>query len=155
MLRFSGAYVSVLSYLNYNMEKYKTTSHAKHLLQYHIIFVCKYRCDMLENDKIDTLVKQILTDTAKKDRCTIHFIESDKNHIHLMIETVPNINLSQLVNKLKSRTAYHLWRELPQEMHKYYWSNKWCWTRGYFISTIGNVSGEILREYILNQGKEK
>lgn len=110
---------------------------------------------MLENAKIYTLVKHILINTAKKDKCKIHFMESDKNHIHLMIETIPNINLSQLVNKLKSRTAYYLWEELSQEMSKYYWSGKWCWTRGYFISTIGNVSNKTLREYIINQGMEK
>lgn len=135
--------------------EYKTTSHAKHLLQYHIIFVCKYRCKILENDRIDTLVKHILIKTAEKDKCKIHFLESDKDHIHIMIETIPNINLSQLVNKLKSRTSYHLWKEYPNEMSKYYWSGKWCWTRGYFISTIGNVSSQVLREYILNQGKEE
>lgn len=139
---------------NYNMGKYKTTSHAKHLLQYHIIFICKYRCNMLKNTKIDTLVKYILINIVEKDKCKIHFVESDKNYIHLMVETIPNINLSQLVNKLKSRTAYYLWKELPQEMSKYYWSCKWCWTRGYFISTIGNVSNKTLREYIINQGKE-
>lgn len=54
----------------------------------------------------------ILINTAEKDKCKSHFMESDKNHIHLMIKTIPNINLSQLVNKLKSRTTYYLWKEL-------------------------------------------
>lgn len=126
----------------------------KHLLQYYIIFVCKYRCKILKNDRIDILVKHILIETAEKDKCKINFLESDKDHIHIMIETIPNINLSQLVNKLKSRTSYYLWKVYPNEMSKYYWSGKWCWTRGYFISTIGNVSSQVLHEYILNQGKE-
>lgn len=134
--------------------KYKTPSHAKHLLYYHIIFVCKYCCKMLENDRIDTLVKYIIIETAEKDKCKIHFLESDKDHIHIMIETIPNINLSPLVNKFKSITSYHLWKKLLNEMSKYYWSGKWCWTRGYFISTIENVSNQIMHEYILNQGKE-
>lgn len=135
---------------------YKIAAHAKHLLQYHLIFVCKFRYNFLENDRIDTLIKHILIETAGQNHCKIHFIESDKDHIHMMLETIPNINLSQLVNKLKSRTSYYVWKELPNEMSKYYWNNQhFCWTRGYFISTIGNVSNQTLREYILNQGKEE
>ena len=118
-------------------------------------FVCKYRCKTLENDRIDTLAKHILVETSENNKCKIHFIESNKNHIHMMIKTIPNINLSQLVNKLKSRTSYQLWKELSNEMSKYYWSGKWCWTRGYFISTTGNVSSQVLCEYILNQRKEE
>jgi REP element-mobilizing transposase RayT len=54
--------------------EYKTTSHAKHLLQYHIIFVCKYHYKILENDRIYTLIKHILIETAEKDKCKIHFL---------------------------------------------------------------------------------
>lgn len=79
----------------------------------HIIFVCKYHCKILENDRIDTLVKHILIETAEKYKCKIHFLESDKDHINIMIEKIPNLNLSQLVNKLKSKTSYHLWKEYP------------------------------------------
>lgn len=126
--------------------KYKTTSHAKHLLQFHVIFVCKFRYKFLQNEKIDIFIKNKLIETAERNKCQIHFIESDKDHIHILIETIPNVNLSQLVNKLKQSTSYHVWKELPEEMSKYYWNNKhFCWTRGYFISSIGNVSQETLR----------
>lgn len=107
MLHFRGAYVSIYIF-NIMKNEYKTTSHVKHLLQYHIIFVCKYRCKIFENDRIDTLVKHILNETAENSKCMIYFIESDKDHIHMMIETILNTNLSQLANKLKSRTSYHL-----------------------------------------------
>lgn len=135
------------------LSDYRTTSHAKHLLQFHIIFVCKFRCKVFTNQLLNDIIKNVLVDTALKCRCEVHFLESDKDHIHLLIETVPNTNISLLVNKLKSRTTYLVWKLYPDEIHKFYRKHR-LWTRGYFVSTIGNVSNEVVREYILNQGKE-
>lgn len=95
----------------------------------------------------------MLVDTALKCRCEVRFLESDKDHIHLLVETVPNTNISLSVNKLKSRTTYLVWKLYPDEIRKFYHKHR-LWSRGYFVSTIGNVSNEVVREYILNQGKE-
>lgn len=134
------------------LSDYRTTSHAKHLLQFHIIFVCKFRCQVFINQLLDDIIKDVLVDTALKCRCEVRFLESDKDHIHLLIETMPNTNISLLVNKLKSRTTYLVWKLYPDEIRKFYHKHR-LWTRGYFVSTIGNVSNEVVREYILNQGK--
>lgn len=156
MLGFRRAYVRARTINRLFMNnKYKSTNHAKHLLQFHVIFVTKFRHPFLQNNKIDTSIKQILTNTAEKNHNIIHFIESDKDHIHFLIETIPTTNLLHLVNKLKQSTSYYTWHLLPNEIGEYYWNDKhFCWTRGYFISSIGNVSGDIVKEYILNQGKE-
>lgn len=134
------------------LNDYKTASHAKHLLQFHIIFACKFRCNVFTNPLLSDIIKRILI-SATNSRCVIHFLESDKEHIHLLVETVPNTNISILTNKLKSRTTYLVWKLYPDEMRKFYHKHR-LWTRGYFVSTIGNVSNEVVREYILNQGKE-
>ena len=135
------------------LSDYRTTSHAKHLLQFHIIFVCKFRCPVFTNQLLDDIIKDVLVDTVLKCKCEVHFLESDKDHIHLLVETVPNTNISLLVNKLKSRTTYLVWKLYPDEIRKFYHKHR-LWTRGYFVFTIGNVSNEVVREYILNQGKE-
>ena len=135
------------------LNDYKTTSHAEHLLQFHLIFICKFRCEAFTNPVLDDTIKGVLLNTALESRCVVHFVESDKDHIHLLIETVPNTNLAILINKLKSRTTYLVWKLYPDEMRKFYHKHR-LWTRGYFVSTVGNISNEVVREYILNRGKE-
>lgn len=43
-------------------------------------------------------------------------MEADKDHIHYMIETMPNINLSNLVKTIKSYTTYHIWRTIQKDI---------------------------------------
>ena len=41
-----------------------------------------------------------------------------------------------------------------QYLSKFYWSGKhYLWTRGYFVTTIGDVSEKTLQAYIENQGQ--
>lgn len=134
------------------MNNYKTTSHAKHLLQYHAILVCKYRLKLFQNNKFDKLIKYLIQSCCDNSNWLLHYIESDKDHIHLLIETKPNTNISQAVNKLKSYTTYHAWKQYNEYLSKFLWSTKSIWTRGYFIATVGNVSADTVAEYIKNQG---
>lgn len=79
-------------------------------------------------------------------------METNKDHIHYMIETEPNINLSNLVRTMKSYTTYHIWKLHSQYLLKHFWRENTFWTNGYFICSIGNVSEKQLRKYIENQG---
>lgn len=70
-----------------------------------------------------------------------------------MIETTPNINLSNLVRTMKSYTAYYIWEKYSVYLSKCFWKERTFWSDGYFISSIRNVSQETLQHYIENQGK--
>lgn len=133
------------------MNNYKSTSHAKHLLQYHIILVCKYRLNLLQCTQFDETIKGLVQSCCGSSGWILHHIESDKDHTHLLIETKPNTNISQTVNKLKSYTTYYAWRQYNKYLSDFLWTTKSIWTRGYFVSTIGNVSADIVSEYIKNQ----
>lgn len=132
---------------------YKSGSHNKYLLQYHLIFVCKYRRQLLCSNNIAYDIKRLSSEICKKYNVIIHYMEVDKDHIHYMIETTPNINLSNLVRTIKSYTAYHIWEKYPAYLSKCFWKERTFWSDGYFISSIGNVSQETLKHYIENQGK--
>ena len=82
----------------------------------------------------------------------IRYMETDKDHIHYMIETEPTVRLSDLVRTLKSYTTFHIWKKYPNYLSKCFWKEKTFWTDGYFICSVGNVSEETLRKYIENQG---
>lgn len=132
---------------------YKSGSHSKYLLQYHLIFVCKYRRKLLASPNIASDIKRLSIEYCQKHNVVIHYMETDKDHIHYMIETTPNINLSNMVKTMKSYITYHIWEKYSAYLSKYFWSERTFFSDGYFISSIGNVSQETLKNYIENQGK--
>ena len=69
------------------MSEWKSASHNKYLLQYHLIFVCKYRKKLLVNQNIADDVKRLSTEICNKHKVNIKYMETDKDHIHYMIET--------------------------------------------------------------------
>ena len=66
-----------------------------------------------------------------------------------MIESEPTISISKVDNLIKSYTRYHIWKEHTEYLKKHFWKE---WTDGYFACIVGNVSEEILKQYIENQG---
>lgn len=131
---------------------WKSKNRHKFLLQYHLIFVCKYRKKLLADQSISNDIKQLSYEICQKHSVTINKMETDKDHIHYMIETEPNIKLSNLVRIIKSYTTYHIWKFHKKYLSKQFWKEKTFWTDGYFICSIGNVSEKQLRKYIENQG---
>lgn len=78
------------------MDNWKSKSRHKYLLQYHLIFVCKYRKKML-TPRISEDIKQLSFEICKRMGVEIKTMETDKDHIHYMIETEPAISISELL----------------------------------------------------------
>ena len=135
---------------NKSNKNYKSKNHSKFILTYYIIFTCKYRKKLLIKYGED--VKQIMYDISKRYDFDIKEMEVDKDHIHMMIESVPKISPLQIVRVLKQQSTIQMWRKYSKELKKYYWAENTLWTDGYFCSTIGEVSSKTLKHYIQNQG---
>ena len=131
-------------------KNYKSKNHSKFILTYHIIFTCKYRKKLLIKYGED--VKQIMYDISKRYDFDIKEMEVDKDHIHMMISSVPKISPLQIVRVLKQQSTIQMWRRYASEPKKQYWKENTFWTDGYFCSTIGEVSSKTLKHYIQNQG---
>ena len=58
----------------------------------------------------------------------------------------------KIVNLMKSYTTYHIWKRYPQYLRKQFWKAHTFWTDGYLACSVGNVSEEMLKRYIENQG---
>ena len=78
-------------------------------------------------------------------------METDKDHIHYMIETEPTMSISKIVNLMKIYTTYPIWEKYPNYLRKHFWKEHTFWTDGYFACSVGNVSEEMLQKYIENQ----
>ncbi len=130
--------------------KYETKNHSKFLLMYHVIFVCKYRKQILE--PVNDLVKQTMFDISKESDFEIMEMETDKDHTHMLIKSQPKISVLSIIRRLKQESTHRLWKAKREYLRKHYWGENTLWSDGYFVSTIGNVSKEAVEYYIRNQG---
>ena len=117
---------------------------------YHVIFVCKYRRNVLIGYEDD--LKQILHDIASKSEFDILEMECEKDHIHLLIESYPKISILSIVRRLKQESTFNMWKHHDNHLKLYYWKESTLWSDGYFCCTIGNVSKSTITRYIQEQG---
>ena len=97
-------------------------------------------------------IKQLSYEICEKHNVIIKYMETDKDHIHYMIETEPTMSVSKIANLMKSYTTFHIWKQYPDYLRKHFWKEHTFWTDGYSACNVGNVPEEMLRKYIENQG---
>ena len=145
---------NTIIYLNYyfffEIMVYNSKNRHKFLLKCHLIFVCKYRRNILDG-KLSEYMKQRCMEISKKASFEIEASETDKNHIHFMITYHPNVSVSSIVRKLKQETTHSVWKDFP-ELRKIYWKEHTFWSDGYFVCSIGDANSDTIRNYIENQG---
>lgn len=127
----------------------KPANKSKFSLKMHLIFVVKYRKKLLSDNRIDTIVKNKIRTLETRDFC-VDTMESDKDHLHMMIDYSPNVSVASIVRSLKQGTAVELWRHSDLTTH--FWKEHTFWSDGYFVCSIGDASEETIRKYIDNQG---
>ena len=134
------------------MEHYRKTSHSTYDCKYHIVWITKYRKKVLTGivaERIRELIRQI---------CKEHEVEIikghiSKDHIHMFVSVPPHIAISKLVQYMKGKSSYKLMQENKQ-IQKAFWGRH-LWGIGYFVATSGNITDEIIMDYIENQDREK
>lgn len=82
----------------------------------------------------------------------IEVMETDKDHIHMLISYPPNISVSSIVRRLKQCSTLSLWKQFPIMLSKQFWKECTFWSDGYFVCSIGEANPDTVRKYIENQG---
>ncbi len=131
------------------MNEYKSLSHCKYLVQYHLIWCPKLRFSVLK-DNIDQSLKQILQEIAERYGYEIIEMEVMPDHLHLFVSTKPTVAATDVVRSFKSLSAIELFKKYPS-LKKFYSRCGSLWSKGYFVSTIGKVSAETVQKYIQEQ----
>lgn len=117
-------------------------------LQYHIVWVTKYRKPIFIND-IEQDVKQYLSDTLKSLDMVPLAMEVMPDHIHLLVDCKPQLRLSDAIKILKGNIARWLFLKHP-EIKKQLWGGH-LWNPSYFVVTVSERSLAQVEEYIKNQ----
>ncbi len=133
------------------MNNYTSRNRHKYYLKAHLIFVCKYRKQLLTGD-IDKTVKSCISEVSENSRFDIDIMESDKDHIHLLVSYSPDISITSIVRILKQKSTHQLWEVYPSFLKKHFWKEHTFWSDGYFVCSIGETNPDTVRKYIENQG---
>ena len=92
-------------------------------------------------------IKQFSYEICQKHKVIIRYMETNKDHIHYMIETEPTMSISKIVNLMKSYTTYHIWKRYPDYLRKHFWKEHTFWTDGYFVCSVGRWRQWVLKAY--------
>ncbi|MFC5772393.1 IS200/IS605 family transposase [Ectobacillus antri] len=114
--------------------------------KYHVVFCPKYRKKVLVNP-VDIRLKELFVEKANGLQADILEVEIMPDHCHLLISCDPQYGIHKIVKQLKGyssrilRTEFlHLKSRLPS-----------LWTNSYFVATVGSVTLEVVKQYVLTQ----
>jgi putative transposase len=133
------------------MEHYRRSSHTVYDLKYHIVWITKYRKQVLRGE-IGERVRALIREICKAKDVEIIKGHVSKDHVHIFVSAPPHISVSQLVQSLKGKTSRKMMMEY-KSLNKTFWGRH-IWARGYFVASSGNVTDEVIMKYIEEQGKE-
>ena len=131
----------------YHLDK---TNNCVFSLCYHFITVVKYRQKVFTEDNIISDLKVITDKIALEFEVDIIEQECGEDHIHMLFRTKPTLDMTKFINILKGRSSRELREKYKNFLKNKLWGDSF-WSPSYFLATTGNVTIDILKEYIQNQ----
>lgn len=128
---------------------YYKNQHSCFLLQYHLVLVTKYRHPVLEGS-IQEYLETYTRDYFKKQGMNILEVKCNKDHIHILFEAMPKINLANFVNAYKTASSRMVRKNFTEELKPYYWK-PYFWNLSYFIGSDSENTLDAVKKYIQNQ----
>ena len=142
------------------MAKVRSSSHCKHNINYHIVFIPKFRKAVLIGDKLKEILSTIIKGQTEDMQCELLALEIMPDHIHIFIGARPTSTPSKIVNQIKGNTSRQIRlifndiRYLGYEKH-YGTGFDSLWADGYYCGSAGHVSQESVKRYIQEQEGKK
>lgn len=128
----------------------RTKRHCVFSLHVHLVFVTKYRkkvFDQIHYKALHAIFESVCADFHKD--IQLKEVNGEKDHVHLLIEYPPMVELSKLVNSLKGVSSRLLKKQFPAIVSKYYLGT--LWSPSYFAASCGGAPLSIIQNYIQNQ----
>ncbi|MEO0968838.1 MAG: IS200/IS605 family transposase [Cyanobacteria bacterium J06639_18] len=118
-------------------------------LKVHLVLTSKYRRSVFTKEMIKRL-HEIFETLLDKWDCKLVEFNGEDNHVHLLFQYYPEVQLSKLVNNLKSVASRRLREEFKDEINRTYQKDV-LWNGSYFVASCGGVTVSKLKEYIERQ----
>ena len=131
----------------------RRTKHAVYDLKYHLVWIPKYRKQILSGE-VSEYLKEVFQHIAEEYEFSIDTMEVVADHVHIFIEVPPRYSPAQVVQILKSVSARKVFKKFPK-LRKELWAGEF-WNDGYFVRSVGDkVTADIIRKYIEYQIHEE
>lgn len=127
-------------------KKYHTSYNWVYSCQYHVVWCPKYRRKVLV-PPIDGRLKELFLEKQEEYGYQVIDMEVMPDHVHLILDVNPQVGIKSVVSKIKGYTSATIRKEFPFMKKKL----PTLWTRSKFVSTIGAVSLEVVKQYVQEQ----
>lgn len=127
----------------------QSNSRAKYMLSYHIIFVTKYK-NKVFTGVFETELKKIISETCGVYGWRLTKIGIMPDYLHMVLELPPTIALTDVSKTLKSTSAIYLFTRFPKLKKQKFWGSG-LWSKSTFYGTVGEVTEEIVKNYVATQ----
>jgi putative transposase len=134
------------------MTEYRHGAHTVFRIHLHIVWVTKYRKPVMRGE-VGTRVRELIREICGSHEVTIMKGHVASDHIHLFVSVPPSLTISRLLQMLKGKSSYKLMHEFPH-LRKKFWGRH-MWARGYFCVSSGNVTDEVIKQYIEEQSHDQ
>lgn len=124
----------------------KRTRHAAYNINYHFVFIPKYRRRVLVG-AVAVRLDELIREKAAEIGGEILNLTIQPDHVHMFCSFPPTMAPYQIMHRLKGYTAHQLREEFPYLKSRL--PN--LWTRSYYVGTAGNVSAQTIQRYIDEQ----
>ena len=125
-------------------------AHARWKCQYPIVFIPKYRRRTLYG-KVKSDVREIIKTLCQYKKVEIIEGTVCSDHVHLCVSIPPKLSVSSFMGYLKGKSALMIYDRHPDMGSKW---NRSFWARGYYVSTVGDITEEAIKRYIQEQQEE-
>jgi len=121
-------------------------------LQYHLVTVVKYRQRVFVEQTIITAIKTIVENIARDFDVVVVECECGEDHIHVLFRSKPTLDVTKFINILKGHSSRAIRKQFKDFLVDKLWGDNF-WSPSYFLATTGNVTVDVLKEYIEKQRK--
>lgn len=115
----------------------------------HLVLTSKYRRKVF-NAQMLKRSGEIVEGLCQKWDCKLIEFNGEEDHVHLLFQYFPQMELTKFINNLKTVTSRRLRSEFQERINQFYWKDV-LWNSSYFIASCGGVTISTLRKYIESQ----
>lgn len=128
----------------------RTGRHCVFAIHAHLVFVTKYRRKVFTSEALDIL-KEVMQKVCDDFGVDLAAFEGEDNHVHLLANYPPQIQLSKLVNSLKGVSSRMLRQRMPSIANRYY--KNVLWSPSYFAASCGGAPLSVIKQYVEQQDR--
>jgi len=131
-------------------EAHSSSSHSVYSIKLHIVFVTKYRRKTL-SPELREYLRGAFADCLAAWRCSLLEFGGESDHVHLLVDIHPALDLSVLINNLKTASARRARARFAEHLRPFY-AQPLFWHRAYYVGSVGGATLETVRAYVEAQG---